>query len=113
MMSRIKQIAIAAIAVSGILSLVVAAPTLATAQNVIDADTLTQEITDEVDQEIEQEAEQEAEQEQEQEQSNEQSADQSNAADVSQDETNNQVNVLETGDNTASTTQVGNNDAVD
>ena len=112
MMSRIKQIAIAAIAVSGILSLVVVAPQLATAQNLIDTDTLTQSITDEVDQEIEQEAEQEAEQEQEQEQENEQSAEQSNEATVSQDEENNQANVLTTGDNTASTTQVGSNDAI-
>src|SRR5918996_1372282 len=76
MMSRIKQIAIAAIAVSGILSLVVVAPQLATAQNLIDTDTLTQSITDEVDQE------------------------------------NKQANVLTTGDNTASTTQVGSNDAI-
>src|ERR687892_557610 len=105
MMSRIKQIAIAAIAVSGILSLVVVAPQLATAQNLIDTDTLTQSITDEVDQEIEQEAEQEAEQEQEQEQENEQSAEQSNDATVSQDEENNQANVLSTGENTATTIQ--------
>jgi cytoskeletal protein RodZ len=84
----------------------------ALAQNLIDADTLTQTITDEVEQEIEQEAEQEAEQDQDQTQSNEQSAEQSNTADVSQDETNEQANVLTTGDNTASTTQVGDNDAV-
>jgi hypothetical protein len=82
------------------------------AQNLIDADTFTQEIIEETEQEIEQEAEQEAEQEQEQEQSNEQSAEQSNTADVSQDETNSQANVIETGDNTASVTQVGDNDAV-
>jgi hypothetical protein len=85
----------------------------ALAQPVIDADILIQETRDEVEQEIEQEAEQEAEQDQEQEQENEQSADQSNAADVSQDESNEQANVIETGDNTASTTQVGDNDAVD
>ena len=85
----------------------------ALAQNLIDADTFTQEIIEDTEQEIEQEAEQEAEQEQEQEQSNEQSAEQSNTADVSQDETNSQANVLETGDNTASTTQLGDNDAVD
>jgi hypothetical protein len=85
----------------------------ALAQNLIDADTFTQEIIEETEQEIEQEAEQEASQEQNQEQSNEQSADQSNTADVSQDETNDQANVLSTGDNTASTTQVGDNDAVD
>jgi hypothetical protein len=78
----------------------------------IDADTLSQEIIDETEQEIEQEAEQEAEQDQDQTQSNEQSAEQSNDADVSQDETNNQANVLTTGDNTASVTQVGENDAV-
>jgi hypothetical protein len=78
----------------------------------IDADTLSQEIIDETEQEIEQEAEQEAEQDQDQTQSNEQSAEQSNDADVSQDETNNQANVLTTGDNTASVTQVGDNDAV-
>src|SRR5918997_1759338 len=85
----------------------------ALAQIDVDADTLIQETFDEVEQEIEQEAEQEAEQEQEQEQSNEQSAEQSNTADVSQDETNSQANVIETGDNTASVTQVGDNDAVD
>jgi hypothetical protein len=51
----------------------------ALAQNLIDADELTQTITDEVEQEIEQEAEQD----QDQTQSNEQSADQSNTADVS------------------------------
>src|ERR671919_1263537 len=85
----------------------------ALAQVDVDADTLIQETFDEVDQEIEQEAEQDAEQDQDQEQSNEQSAEQSNTADVSQDETNSQANVLETGDNTASVTQVGDNDAVD
>jgi hypothetical protein len=74
--------------------------------------TLAQSIVDRTFQEIEQEGEQEAEQEQDQTQSNDQSADQSNAADVSQDETNDQANVLDTGDNTASTTQVGDNDAV-
>jgi hypothetical protein len=35
---------------------------------------------------------------------------QSNTADVSQDETTSQANVLETGENTASTRQVGDND---
>jgi hypothetical protein len=75
--------------------------------------TLAQSIVDRTFQEIGQEAEQEAEQEQDQTQSNEQSANQSNTADVSQDEENNQANVLDTGDNTASTTQVGDNDAVD
>src|ERR671915_147517 len=113
MMSSIKQIAIAAIVVSGILLYVVPGQQLATAQNLIDADEFTQTITDEVEQEIEQEAEQEAEQEQEQEQENEQSAEQSNTADVSQDEENNQANAIVTGDNTASTTQIGENAAVD
>jgi hypothetical protein len=113
MMSSIKQIAIAAIVVSGILLYVVPAQHLATAQNLIDADEFTQTITDEVEQEIEQEAEQEAEQDQDQTQSNEQSAEQSNEATVSQDETNEQSNAIVTGDNTASTTQVGDNDAVD
>jgi hypothetical protein len=84
----------------------------ALAQIDVDADTLIQETFDEVEQGIEQEAEQEAEQEQDQTQSNDQSADQSNTAEVSQDETNDQANVLDTGDNTASTTQVGDNDAV-
>ena len=112
MMSSIKQIAIAAIVVSGILLYVVPGQQLATAQNLIDADEFTQTITDEVNQEIEQEAEQEAEQEQEQEQENEQSAEQSNEATVSQDETNEQANAIVTGDNTASTTQVVDNDAI-
>ena len=112
MMSSIKQIAIAAIVVSGILLYVVPVQQLATAQPLIDADEFTQTIEDEVEQEIEQEAEQEAEQEQEQEQSNEQSAEQSNEATVSQDETNEQANAIVTGDNTASTTQVGDNDAI-
>jgi hypothetical protein len=80
---------------------------------VIDADSLIQETRDQVEQEIEQEAEQEAEQEQEQDQSNEQSAEQSNEAEVSQDESNEQANAIVTGDNTASTTQVGDNEAVD
>ena len=82
------------------------------AQVDVDADTLIQETCDEVEQEIEQEAEQEAEQDQEQEQENEQSAEQSNEATVSQDETNEQANAIVTGDNTASTTQVGDNDAI-
>jgi hypothetical protein len=112
MMSSIKQIAIAAIVVSGILLYVVPGQQLATAQNLIDADEFTQTIEDEVEQEIEQEAEQEASQEQNQDQSNDQSADQSNDATVSQDETNEQANAIITGDNTASTTQVGDNDAV-
>ena len=85
----------------------------AMAQPVIEADTLIQETRDEVEQEIEQEAEQEAEQDQEQTQSNEQSVEQSNTADVSQDEENNQANAIVTGDNTASTTQIGENAAVD
>jgi hypothetical protein len=85
----------------------------AQAQPVIDEDTLTQEIIEETEQEIEQEAEQEAEQDQDQTQSNEQSAEQSNEADVSQDESNEQANAIVTGDNTASTTQLGENDAVD
>jgi hypothetical protein len=72
-------------------------------------DTLAQSIVDRTFQEIEQEAEQG----QEQTQSNDQSSNQSNTADVSQDEINDQANVLDTGDNTASTTQVGDNDAVD
>src|SRR5918998_1116082 len=112
MMSSIKQIAIAAIVVSGILLYVVPGQQLATAQNLIDADEFTQTITDEVNQEIEQEAEQEAEQEQEQEQENEQEAEQSNEATVSQDETNEQANAIVTGDNTASVTQLGDNDAI-
>jgi hypothetical protein len=112
MMSSIKQIAIAAIVVSGILLYVVPGQQLATAQNLIDADEFTQTIEDEVEQEIEQEAEQEAEQDQDQTQSNDQNAEQSNEATVSQDETNEQANAIVTGDNTASTTQVGDNDAV-
>ena len=52
MMSSIKQIAIAAIVVSGILLYVVAGPPRATAQNRIDADELTQKKEDEVEQEI-------------------------------------------------------------
>jgi hypothetical protein len=78
----------------------------------VDTDTIIQETSNQLEQEIEQEIEQEAEQDQEQTQSNDQSANQSNTADVSQDETNDQANVLDTGDNTASTTQVGDNDAV-
>src|SRR5918999_5185269 len=112
MMSSIKQIAIAAIVVSGILLYVVPGQQLATAQPLIDADEFTQTIEDEVEQEIEQEAEQEAEQEQEQEQENEQEAEQSNEATVSQDETNEQANAIVTGDNTASVTQLGDNDAI-
>jgi hypothetical protein len=112
MMSSIKQIAIAAIVVSGILLWVGPGQQLAATAQLIDADEFTQTIEDEVEQEIEQEAEQEAEQDQDQTQSNEQSAEQSNEASVSQDETNEQANAIVTGDNTASTTQVGDNDAV-
>ncbi len=83
------------------------------AQDEEEENTLAQSIVDRTFQEIGQEGEQEAEQEQDQTQSNDQSANQSNTADVSQDEENNQANVLDTGDNTASTTQVGDNDAVD
>src|SRR5918996_3482293 len=83
------------------------------AQDEEEENTLAQSIVDRTFQEIGQEGEQEAEQDQTQDQSNDQSANQSNTADVSQDEENNQANVLETGDNTASTTQVGENAAAE
>jgi hypothetical protein len=71
----------------------------------IDDDTqnqdLAQSLVDRTRQDIEQDAEQEQEIDQEIEQENE--------ANIDQSEVNNQANTIETGDNTASTTQVGEN----
>jgi hypothetical protein len=74
-----------------------------------------QELIDRTFQGLEQEADQEQEIDQDQDQTQEASneADQSNTADVSQDETNEQSNALVTGDNTASTTQAGENTAAE
>jgi hypothetical protein len=73
----------------------------------IDDDTQTQDLAqslvDRTHQRIDQEASQE------QEQDIEQDLDQTNTANVDQSEVNNQANTIETGDNTASTTQVGEN----
>jgi hypothetical protein len=62
---------------------------------------LAQSLVDRTRQDIEQDAEQEQEIDQEIEQENE--------ANIDQSEVNNQANTIETGDNTASTTQVGEN----
>jgi hypothetical protein len=104
MMSRNKLIAIAAIAVSGILVYAIPALPLATAQ---DEQVNAQDIVQETEQEIEQEIDQEQEQDFE----NEQELDQENEANVDQSEENNQNNVISTGDNTASVSQFGANDA--
>jgi hypothetical protein len=104
MMSRNKLIAIAAIAVSGILVYAIPALPFATAQ---DEQVNAQDIVQETEQEIEQEIDQEQEQDFE----NEQELDQENEANVDQSEENNQANVIETGDNTASVSQFGANDA--
>jgi hypothetical protein len=71
---------------------------------------LAQRLVDETNQRVDQDARQSQDQDQEVEAENE--ATQSNEATISQDETNNQANVIDTGDNTASTTQSADNDAV-
>jgi hypothetical protein len=110
------KIVIATIAVSAMLLYALPAQNLASASNEIEQEPefgdqdLAQRLVDRTNQEIDQEAEQE--QEQEQEQSIEQELEQSNEADVDQSEENNQANVIETGDNTATATQIGDNDVI-
>ncbi|MDQ3852838.1 MAG: hypothetical protein M3299_08395 [Thermoproteota archaeon] len=108
-LGRTTKIVIAAIAVSGMLIYAFPAQQLASAQfeETINQDQdLAQRINDETDQRIRQT------QEQEQEQEIEQELDQSNEANIDQSEVNNQANVIDTGDNTATTTQIGDNDAI-
>jgi hypothetical protein len=71
---------------------------------------LAQRLVDRTQQDIDQRARQNAEQEQEVEAENE--LEQSNEAEVSQDETNEQSNAIVTGDNTATATQIGDNDVI-
>jgi hypothetical protein len=85
----------------------------AVAQSIIEDDTLAQRIIDRTFQGIAQEPMQDTDQNQGQAQENNQSQTQSNTADVSHDESNSQANVLDIGDNTASTTQAGDNNAED
>ena len=108
-MTKNKQIVIAAIAVSAMLVYAFPAQQLASAQfeETIDQDqNLAQRIVDETDQRIRQN------QAQDQEQSIDQDLTQSNEANIDQSEVNNQANVIDTGDNTATTTQIGDNDAI-
>jgi hypothetical protein len=105
MMSRNKLIAIAAIAVSGILVYAIPALPLATAQDEqVNAQDIVQETIQEIDQDIDQD--------QDQEQDAENNADQRNEATVDQSEENNQANVIDTGDNTATVSQAGANEAI-
>ena len=85
----------------------------AVAQGFTEDDTLAQRLIDRTFQGIAQEPIQDTDQSQDQAQGNNQGQTQSDTADISHDETNSQANVLDTGDNTASTTQAGDNDAVD
>ncbi len=122
--SRHKHLVIAAIAISTMLLLYAfPAQQLASATLIIvvppdeieqepefgDQD-LAQRLVDDTRQRTDQEAEQR--QTQEQEQEIEQELEQSNEADIDQSEENNQANVIETGDNTATATQIGDNDAI-
>src|SRR3712207_2229712 len=116
-LTRHKPIVIAAIAVTAMLLYAFPAQNLASAsffepENEVEFDEqeLAQRLVDETEQEIDQEQEQTAEQDQEVEAENE--ATQSNEATVSQDETNNQANVIETGDNSAPTTQIADTDVI-
>ncbi len=119
--TRHKQVVIAALAVSGMLLYAIPAPQLVSAQNLVEpvivgpidddtqTNTLAQRLVDETDQRIRQQAEQD--QRQDQDQRIDQELSQTNEADVDQSEENNQANVIDTGDNTATTTQVVDNDA--
>ncbi len=107
-LGRTTAVVIAAIAVSGMLLYAFPAQQLASAQfeETINQDQdLAQRIVDDTDQRIRQT------QEQDQEQEIDQELEQENEAEIDQSEENNQANVIETGDNTATTTQIGDNDA--
>jgi hypothetical protein len=108
-MSRHKQIVIAAIAVSAMLMYAIPAQQAAIAQDFSPPQDFAQSIIDETNQDIAQDQDIDQDQDQDQDASND--ADQSNEATVSQDETNEQSNVLVTGDNEATTTQSGSNEA--
>jgi hypothetical protein len=109
-MTTTKALVIAAVAVSGMLLYAFPVQQLASAQdfseNIDQAQDLTQRIRDDTDQRIRQA------QEQDQNQEIEQELEQSNEANIDQSEENNQANVIDTGDNTATTTQIGDNDAI-
>jgi membrane-associated HD superfamily phosphohydrolase len=112
------KIVIATIAVAATLLYALPAQNLASASDEIDQEPefgdqdLAQRLVDDTRQRIDQDAEIDQEQEQEQEQSIEQELEQTNEADVDQSEENNQANVIETGDNTATATQIGDNDVI-
>ena len=114
-MSRHKQLVIAALAVSVMLMYAIPAQQAAIAQDLTndpDQD-LAQSIIDETNQDIDQEQDQEQDidQEQDQDVTAENTADQSNEANIDQSEENNQNNIIATGDNDATTTQSGSNEA--
>lgn len=103
-----KQMVIAAIAVSGML-LAFPAQQLASAQvDIRNPQDLAQDIVQDTEQSIDQDQDQD--QDLDQEATNE--LDQSNEANIDQSEENNQANVIETGDNTASTTQTADENIV-
>ena len=111
------QFVVAAIAVVGMM--IYAVPTFqpAIAQDSDNEDetdqSFAQRIIDDTRQSIDQDQDQDASQDQDQDQSARNDADQSNTASVSQPETNTQSNVLATGDNDATTSQSGSNEADD
>jgi len=109
-----KQVVIAALAVSAMLLYAVPAQQQFAAATILSDDdhveqNLAQRLVDDTRQRIDQNAEQD--QRQDQDQRIDQDIDQTNTADVDQSEENNQANVIDTGDNTATTTQVVDNDA--
>ncbi len=121
LISRHTHIVIAALAVSGMLMIyaipaqqqlasATAAANLVDPVIIVEQGDIAQEIVDDTRQRIEQDAEQD--QRQDQDQRINQDIAQTNEAEVDQEETNNQANVIDTGDNTATTTQIGDNDAI-
>jgi hypothetical protein len=101
-----KQIVIAAIAVSGMLLYAFPAQQLAVAQTLDNDQNLAQRIVQDTEQRIDQD------QDQDQTQDIDQDLTQSNEANIDQSEENNQANIIETGDNTASTTQTADENVV-
>ena len=112
------KIVIATIAVSAMLLYALPAQNLASASEEIENEPefgdqdLAQRLVDETRQRIDQDADIRQTQEQDKEVEAENELEQSNEAEVSQDETNEQSNAIVTGDNTATATQIGDNDVV-
>ena len=113
-----NKIVIATIAVSAMLLYALPGQNLASASNLVDQDAnfddqnLAQRLVDRTQQDIDQDADIRQRQAQEQEVEAENELEQSNEAEVSQDETNEQSNAIVTGDNTATATQIGDNDVI-